>query len=116
MFQLVSKSKICFNIHGEIAKKCAGNIRLFEATGMGTCLVTDWRENMSDLFDIDREVVTYKLIGECIDKVKWLLNNPNEAEKISKAGQARTLKDHTVENRAAMIHNIFKKKLCDEKQ
>ncbi|MBI4931503.1 MAG: glycosyltransferase family 1 protein [Bacteroidetes bacterium] len=111
MFKLLASSKICFNIHGEIAKKCAGNIRLFEATGTGTCLVTDWRENLTDLFDVEKEIVTYKSAEECMDKVKWLLNNPDEREKIAKAGQERTLKYHTVENRAAVIDKILRNSL-----
>lgn len=111
MYKLLSKSKMCFNIHGDIAKKCAGNVRLFEATGIGTCLITDWKENMSDLFDLENEVVTYKSVDECIEKVKWLLNNPTEAKKIALAGQKRTLRDHTIENRVNTVNEIFKKEL-----
>ncbi len=111
MLKVLSKSKICFNIHGEIAKKCAGNIRLFEATGVGSCLVTDWKENMSDLFVEDKEVVLYKTVEECIEKVQWLMNNPVEAKKIAIAGQARTIKDHNVENRVAGVDEIFRHKL-----
>lgn len=111
MLQLLSISNLCFNIHGEIAKKCAGNVRLFEATGVGSCLVTDWKDNMADIFKLDEEVVTYKSINECVDKLSWLMNNPNEAKKIALAGQKRTLKDHTVENRVSEIHDLFLKLL-----
>jgi spore maturation protein CgeB len=110
-FKLLSKTKICFNIHGEIAKGCAGNARLFEATGIGTCLVTDWKENLSELFDLEKEVVTYKSKEECVDKIKWLLQNLDEARKISAAGKARTLKDHTVQKRVDLINEIFISKL-----
>lgn len=106
-FKLLSKAKICFNIHGEIAKGCAGNLRLFEATGVGSCLITDWKENMSELFELDKEVITYKSIEECMNKIRWLLKNPAESLKIAKAGQARTLKDHSVSKRASAINDIF---------
>lgn len=111
MYKLLTKSKLCFNIHGDIAKKCAGNVRLFEATGVGTCLITDWKENMKDLFDLENEVVTYKSVDECIEKVKWLLTNPIEAKKLALAGQKRTLKDHTIENRVNTVNEIFKTEL-----
>ncbi len=111
MYKLLSKSKLCFNIHGDIAKKCAGNVRLFEATGIGSCLVTDWKENMSSLFEIDKEVVTYKSVEECIDKVKWLLANPAESEKIAKAGKERTLRDHTIKNRVKIIDKALRNRL-----
>ncbi|MEI7595027.1 MAG: glycosyltransferase [Bacteroidota bacterium] len=111
MFTALRNSNICFNIHGEIARKCAGNIRLFEATGVGICLLTDWKDNLNELFEPEKEVVTYKTIDECIEKVNWLLKNPEEARKIAKAGQERTLKDHTIENRAKYINQLFIKKL-----
>jgi spore maturation protein CgeB len=110
-FKLLSNSKLCFNIHGEIARGCAGNARLFEATGVGTCLVTDWKQNLPELFIPDVEVVTYRSKEECVDKIKWLLQNPSEIEKVAKAGQLRTLKDHTVTKRAATIDDLIRSKL-----
>jgi len=110
-FKLLSKAKICFNIHGEVARACAGNLRLFEATGVGACLVTDWKENLGELFEIDKEVVAYKSKEECTEKIKWLLQNPSEVTRIGQAGKARTLKDHTTQNRANQINEILTKLL-----
>lgn len=107
MYQLLSKAKICFNIHGEVAEKCAGNIRLFEATGLGSCLVTDWKDNVTDLFVPDKEIITYKSIDECIEKVKWLNAHPNERDSIAKAGQQRTLTEHTFEKRCIAVKEII---------
>ncbi len=111
MYKVLEKANICFNIHGDIAGKCAGNLRLFEATGIGTCLVTDWKENMKDLFDLENEVVTYKSVEECIDKVKWLMDNPDEMRRIAQAGQRRTLKDHTIEKRVEKVNDILRSRL-----
>ena len=111
MLKLLSKANITFNIHGEVAQKCAGNIRLFEATGVGSCLVTDWKENLNDLFETEKEIVTYKSIGECIDKVKWLLNNPEKRKKIANAGQEKTLAEHTIEKRAKTVNEIITKEM-----
>ncbi len=111
MYRVLAKSNLCFNIHGDIAKQCAGNLRLFEATGVGTCLVTDYKDNMKDLFDLETEVVTYKSVDECIDKVKWLTANPLEMKKIAEAGQRRTLKDHTVEKRVKKVNEILSARL-----
>lgn len=111
MYKMLSKAKIVFNMHGEVAGNCAGNIRMFEATGVGSCLVTDWKENLGELFELEKEVVTYKSIEECIDKVKWLLKNPNEREKIAIAGQKRTLSHHTISQRAELLNKIIQKEL-----
>jgi hypothetical protein len=114
MYQLLSKAKVCFNIHGEVADKCAGNIRLFEATGLGSCLVTDWKDNITDLFVPDKEIITYKSVEECIEKVKWLIAHPAEREAIAKAGQKRTLTEHTFESRCKVLDQIIKKELAKQ--
>lgn len=111
MYQLLSKAKITFNIHGEVANKCAGNIRLFEATGIGSCLVTDHKDNISDLFEPGKEIITYNNVDDCIKKVKWLIENPAEREKIAKAGQKRTLEYHTIEKRSNLVNEIIENKL-----
>jgi len=111
MFQQLSNSKVTFNNHINVSSESASNMRLFEATGVGTCLLTDWKENLSELFEIDREVVTYKSVDECIEKAKWLLEHPQERELIAKAGQARTLKDHTFAQRAIQLDEIIRKVL-----
>jgi spore maturation protein CgeB len=107
MYKVLEKSNICFNIHGDIAKGCAGNLRLFEATGVGVCLLTDWKQNISELFDPENEVVTYRSMDECVEKIKWLDEHPLERKKIGEAGQRRTLIDHTVEKRAKKVDFIL---------
>ena len=113
MFQQLLNSKVTFNNHINVSSNSASNMRLFEATGVGTCLLTDWKENLSELFEIDREVVTYKSVDECIEKAKWLLEHPQEREQIAKVGQARTLKDHTFAQRAVELDEIIRKALSD---
>jgi spore maturation protein CgeB len=80
---------------------------MFEVTGMGTCLVTDWKENLEDLFEPDQEVVAFKSVDEAVDKITFLRENPVEIEKIAQAGMRRTLRDHTYNHRALDMHNII---------
>ncbi len=111
MFKLLKKARITLNNHGEVAGDYAGNMRLFEATGVGSCLITDNKRNMGELFVRDDEVVVYDSFEECIEKVKWLLNNENERIKIAKSGQDRTLKTHSVEERCKLLINIISEEL-----
>ena len=111
MFNALSNSKICLNIHGGVTGDCAVNMRLFEVTGVGSCLITDWKKNLNELFEIDKEVVSFKTADECIEKVKWLLDHPIEMEHIAKAGQQRTLKDHTFEKRAQQLDEVIRREL-----
>jgi len=111
MFQTLRNSKITLNIHGDNSPRFASNMRLFEATGVGTCLVTDWKENLGELFIPDEEVVTYRSVEECIEKVKWLMDYSKEREAIAKAGQDRTLRDHTFTRRAQQLDSIIRARL-----
>ena len=111
MYNLLHQSIITFNKHTDAAKGDVGNMRMFEATGVGTCLLTDTGRNISDLFEEDKEVVTYRTIDEAVEKVNYLLDHPDEAEKIAKAGQARTLKDHTIMNRCQQIDEVMQASL-----
>lgn len=111
MFKSLASSNINLNIHGGVAGDYAANIRLFEVTGVGSCLVTDWKKNLNDLFEIDKEVVSFKTAEECIEKVKWLIDHPKERKEIADAGQRRVLKDHTFEIRAKQLDEIIRKEL-----
>ncbi len=112
-FRLLGESRISFNCHIDSAETSAGNARLFEGTGMGTCLVTDWKTNLPQLFEPDQEVVTYRTIEECIEKVNYLLAHEDERAQIAVAGQQRTLRDHTYEQRAAQLDEIIRNLLDD---
>ena len=107
MFQALRDSKATFNSHIDLSANSASNMRLFEATGVGTCLITDHKNNICDLFEPDREVLTYRSPEECVEKVKWLLAHPQQRDAIAQAGQARTLKDHTLSQRASQLDEIL---------
>lgn len=95
MFQLLSESKVSLNLHGD-AVKTAANIRLFEATGVGTCLLTDWKDDLRATFDPDREVVAFRCHEECLEKLRYLLQHESMRQTIAAAGQKRCLKDHNI--------------------
>jgi spore maturation protein CgeB len=107
MLNLLHNADITFNLHGSIAGNCAGNLRMFEASGAGSCLVTDNKVNITDLFEPDREIVVYNSSDECIEKIKYLLDHPMERAQIALAGQKRTLEQHNMENRIRKFDNFI---------
>lgn len=111
MFTTLRRSQITLNCHIDISKQSASNMRLFEATGMGSCLLTDSKNNLTSLFEPDYEVVTYTSIEECIEKATWLLDNPEKRKVIAKAGQKRTIECHTFDKRAVELIEILKRYL-----
>ena len=50
MFRILASSRIVLNRHITDARQYANNMRLYEATGVGSLLVTDAKENLADLF------------------------------------------------------------------
>lgn len=94
MFGILAESRITVNRHIDTARHNANNMRLFEATGCGALLVTDYKDNLHELFEVGREVVAYRSAEECVDLIRYYQANPDEAETIARAGQRRTLESH----------------------
>lgn len=111
MFQVLKDSFITFNSHGDNSPKKAANMRLIESTGCGTCLLTDWKENLPDYFEPDTEIVTYKSAAEAVEKINYLKKNPAERNKIAKAGQKKTFEKFSYEQRmnefAELIYSVL---------
>lgn len=104
------RSKLVFNRHrDEVADY--GNIRVFEATGLGACLITDRGSALREFFLPDEEIVTYVTIDECVEKVKYLLDHDSERREIAAKGQRRTLSEHTVMHQCIKINDILGKTL-----
>ena len=114
MFGRLRDSRVALNTHIDISARSASNMRLFEATGVGACLLTDWKENLGDLFEPDAEVVAYRDAGECVEKVKYLLGHESRRRGIAAAGQRRTLREHTFASRAARIDAVIREELSND--
>ncbi|MBN1405244.1 MAG: glycosyltransferase family 1 protein [Candidatus Omnitrophica bacterium] len=97
MYRTLAASRLALNIHGDISSNYAGNARMFEATGVGACLLTENAENITELFTPGEEIITYNTKEELLDIIKAMLRQQDKIEKIAQAGQKRTLKDHTIE-------------------
>lgn len=111
MFKALSKAKTSFNIHGDCANEYAANMRMFETTGVGACLLTDMKKDLHHYFNLDNEAVAYSSTEECIEKIKWLINHPQQCREIALNGQKRTLKDHHFESRIEIFYEYLSEKL-----
>lgn len=111
MYRILSASRITLNNHEEVQQSYANNMRLFEATGVGTLLLTDWKENLHEMFEPEKEVATYKNPEECFERIQYYLEHEEKRSAIAHAGQQRTLRDHTYQNRLNELFEIIKKYL-----
>jgi hypothetical protein len=107
-YELISKSYSILNIHTDAIGHRVGNMRMFETTGIGSCLLVENGSNMNEFFEEGKEVVTYENLDDCLEKINYLSNNLNVALQIGKSGQNKTLKEHTVGNRCELILGVLK--------
>lgn len=111
MYRALARSRITLNRHINVAENNANNMRLYEATGVGAMLLTDRKDNLHEIFEIGKEVVTYSSKEEAAELVRHYLDHPQEAEQIAKAGQVRTLREHTYVQRMQELVPILKSHL-----
>jgi hypothetical protein len=109
MYRALARSQITLNRHINVAENNANNMRLYEATGVGSMLLTDRKDNLDKLFDIDREVIAYSSKEEAAEMVYYYLDHPDEMAMVAKAGQARTLREHTYGQRMQELVPILKR-------
>ena len=107
MYRVLARSRITVNHHIDIAGDYANNMRLFEATGVGALLITDWKENLHEMFELEKEVVAFRSPEECVELVRYYLEHDDERETIARAGQKRTLTQHTYRQRMEELITIL---------
>lgn len=108
MYRILKRSKVTFNKHIDISNEYAGNARMFEATGVGSLLLSDGKYTPNKLFN-DDEVVYYENVDEAIEKVNYYLAHESERKAIAARGQAHTLSDYTCEKSAKTLLGYFEK-------
>jgi hypothetical protein len=113
MYDIFCNSRIVLNRHSAASENYANNMRLYEATGVGALLVTDMRDNLGDLFKVGTEVVAYESADDLIEKVRYYLSHEEERAKIARAGQQRTLAEHTYGSRMQELERIVEAYIGD---
>ena len=95
MYNILYNADIVLNHHINVAGNYANNMRLYEATGVGSLLITDRKENLPSLFESGREVLEYDSPEECKEFINYYLEHEEERKTIAQAGQQHTLREHT---------------------
>jgi len=103
MYQVLRRSRITLNSHIDFAGNEAGNMRLFEATGVGAFLLTDFKDSLHTLFAPGPEVAVWRSIDQCLEAIGRHLADRDSRNSIARAGQARTMAQHTYRHRASEI-------------
>lgn len=100
-------AEVSFNCTS-VQMKGAVNQRVFDAPACGGFLVTDWRAQMEDLFDLDTEVACYRDPDEIPNLIASWLADPVGREKMSQLARVRILAEHTYEHRLRSLIEIMR--------
>jgi len=106
MYRTLQRSRITFNSHIDVSKNIIGNMRMYEATGVGSLLLSDGKNAPDKNFN-DDEVVYYDNINDAIEKVNYYLEHEEERAVIAAKGQKRTLTEYSYENMSKQLIDLF---------
>ena len=98
----------------DMAKNETMNMRIFEATGCGVFLLTEYFDNLKDYFEIGKEIEVFRDEKELIDKIRYYLDHRQQREEIAKRGQQRCLRDYSMAARSVEFDKIIKKHIGDK--
>ena len=81
--------------------------RDFEVPMSGGLYLTEAYDELERFFEVGKEIVTCSGVEDLVEKIRWLLSNPGEAEAIRRAGRRRALSEHTWEMRFETVFRLI---------
>jgi len=75
------------------------NLRIFDVPLSGGFLLTDWRESLTELFDVKKELAVYRSMDELRDKLDYFQRNERERQLIINHSAERVRKEHLLTHR-----------------
>lgn len=109
MYRILARTRIALNRHSSVAEGMANNMRLFEATGVGACLLTEDAPNLPDLFAPGEEAAVYTGPDDVVGQARALLEDDGRRARIAAAGQRRAHGEHTYTRRMAQLAEILER-------
>ena len=79
--------------------------RLFRTPLAGSFILHDSRKHISDLLNEGTECVTFNSFSDCVEKIKFYMENEEERNKIIVTARKRILKEHMIQHRFIAIIN-----------
>lgn len=68
--------------------------RDMEFPGYGCCYLTELNEDIPEVFEVGKEVLAYRSVGEAAELIRWMRRDPERARQIGRAGRRRVLEEH----------------------
>lgn len=128
MHKALRRGRIVFDCQGDIgfirpdgkrmvdlAAGDTANMRLFEATGTGSLLLTQAMPGLSRLFKVDEEIISFSSEKDLISKLCYYLTHEDERATVAQKGQKRCLTEWSMKRRAQVFKDIILEKLAQKK-
>lgn len=82
-------------------------LRDIEAPMLGACYLTEYTEGLEDLYDLDREILTYQQVDDFLDKCKMLAQDKQRRTNLRTAGQQKALNQLNISSTLQQIINVL---------
>lgn len=86
------------------------NMRVFEALGAGSCLVTQAVTDLPALFEEGVHVATWRTIPEAIEKTRYYLEHEDARHALQEAGYQAAHASHTYTHRATTLLSLARER------
>ncbi len=89
---------------------------VFEVIASSGFAICEENSEVKRLFDVGKEIETYKYSNELIDKIEFYLAHPSFARTIADNGRMAAVNNHSVQIRVRTICDIIKKNFNNQRQ
>jgi spore maturation protein CgeB len=89
--------------------KTTMTVRPFDIAACGAFTITDYRDGLKDLFNLDEEVVYYRNKRDLREKIEYFLKHPKERKIIAWKARRRVLEEHTYERRMSRLIDVMRR-------
>ncbi|MGD1151819.1 MAG: glycosyltransferase [Syntrophales bacterium] len=109
MVRMYSRSRISLGFGGVIglSKTYCLKGRDFEIPMSGGLYLTEYHPELDRFYDIGSEIVTYRDFDDLVEKIRFLLSNPEKADEIRRKGFERARREHSWEMRFEKIFHLL---------
>ena len=100
--RVYGRSRINLDI-GRVYQEEIVTMRVFDVLASKRFILTPHTPALTELFDVGREIETYRNLTELQSKIHYYLAHPDKADEIALLGYERVLKDHRIVQRVAEL-------------
>ncbi len=103
--KIYNQGKINLNLHSSTFHEWINpngdfvNPRTFEIAACGGFQLTDERSELHSLFEVGKEIITFKTLDELKTQIRYYLDHDEERKSIADRARKRVLQEHTFEHR-----------------